>query len=263
MSYLLDKKLKRKKNLYIIIGTLALFLLFYFRVGISNSLSYVSHSIFRPFLIFGNNIGKKVSDTRYLLFSKNSLLKENEILKIQINQSESRIANYNSILDENIKLKETLGRKKDSQNMIVSAILSKPNRSPYDVLIIDTGINQGILVNKKVFALGNIPIGRIAETYANSSKVILYSNPEEKTEVIVSGGDTFMQAIGRGGGNFEILLPKDFNLENGTEIVIPGIYPYLLGTVVKTLSDPRDSFGKVLIVSPVNVQNLKFVEIEK
>jgi len=263
MSYLLDKKIKRKKILYIIISILLLFLLFYFRVSVSRGLSYASHFAFRPVLVLGNNIGHRFLNIGIFFYSKEALLQENENLKLKINQNDARIANYNSILDENNKLKEAFNRKKENQKMIVTAILSKPNRSPYDILIVDAGINQGIEVNKKVFALGNIPIGKIAEVYANSSKITLYSNPGEKTEVMISGSDTFMQVTGRGAGNFEILLPKDFNLSVGTEILLPGISSYLLGTVVKTISDPRDSFGKVLIISPVNIQSLKFVEVEK
>ncbi len=130
-------------------------------------------------------------------------------------------------------------------------------------MIIDAGVNQGVIINQKVFALGNIPIGKIAETYMNSSKVLLYSNPGEKTEVAITGKNTFIEVIGRGGGNFEILLPKDFNIENGTEVVLPGITPRVLGTVVKTISDPRDAYVKALLVSPVNIEDLRFVEIER
>ena len=69
--------------------------------------------------------------------------------------------------------------------------------------------------------------------------------------------------IGRGGGNFEMILPRDFILEKGTEVVLPVITPYTLGIVQTILSDPRDSFQKALLASPVNIFELKFVEVEK
>jgi cell shape-determining protein MreC len=239
-----------------------LLFLIYFRASIFNGLSYVAHLIFRPILIIGNNIGGKISDTGSTLRSKKSLLLENESLKNQILQSEADRANYAVVVDENFKLKETLGRIGEKE-MILSAILSKPNQSLYDTLIIDAETNQNISVGQKVFALGNIPIGRIAEVYANSSKVILYSNPGEKTEVVISGKDVFMQVIGRGGGNFEMILPRDFVIEKETEVQLPGITPYILGVVKTIISDPRDSFQKALLVSPINIQELKFVEVEK
>jgi rod shape-determining protein MreC len=262
MSYLLDKKIKRNKLLKYLIFVIILFFLIYFRSSVFYGLSYISSVIFRPVLILGNNIGESLSNTSAYFYSKNSLLLENEDLKTKLSEQESRIVNYNSILDENLKIKEIWGRKQEKANMILAGILSKPNKSPYDTLVIDTGTKNGILIGQKVFALGNVPIGRIAEVYANTAKIILYSNPGEKIEVIISGQDTFMQIVGRGGGNFEMILPRDFVLEKGTEVVLPGITPYVVATVQTIISDPRDSFQKALLASPVNIQKLKFVEVE-
>ena len=261
MNYLLNKKLKRKRFLNIALGVFILLILFYFRTGIFNGLSSASHAVFRSVLIFSNNVGEKLSNAGYFFSSKKALLLENENLKSQLDQMSAKVANYNSILDENSQMKEILGRANEKA-MTLAGILSKPNQSVYDTLIIDAGINQNIFVGQRVFAFGNIPIGRIAEAYANSSKVILFSNPGEKTDVVIPDKNIFMQAVGRGGGNFEMILPKDLVLENGTEIVLPGITPYVLGTVATIISDPRDSFQKALLVSPVNIQELKFVEVE-
>jgi len=272
MSYLLDKKIKRNKLLKYSILVVFLFILIYFRYGIFNGLAYVSSIVFRPVLILGNNISEKLSNAGSYFYSKNSLLLENENLKSKLNEQETRISNYNSVLDENLKIKEILGRKQETRpngssgreaNVILAAILSKPNQSLYDTLIIDVGTKSGILLEQKIFALGNVPIGYITEVYTNTSKVILYSNPGEITEVVISGRDTFMQVVGRGGGNFEMILPRDFILEKGTEVVLPGITPYVVGIVQTVISDPRDSFQKALLTSPVNIQELKFVEVEK
>ncbi|MEK7089004.1 MAG: rod shape-determining protein MreC [Patescibacteria group bacterium] len=270
MSYLLDKKIKRNKLLKYSILIVFLFIFIYFRFSVFNGLSYVSSIVFRPILILGNNIGGKLSNAGAYFYSKRSLLLENDDLKSKLNEQEARIANYNSILNENLKIKEILGRlpigqagKNEKANMVLASILSKPNQSPYDTLIIDIGAKSGILVGQRVFALGNVPIGRIAEVYASSAKVILFSNPGEITEVVISGRDTFMQIVGRGGGNFEMILPRDFVLEKGTEVVLPGITPYTVGIVQTIISDPRDSYQKALLVSPVNIQELKFVEVER
>lgn len=280
MSYLLDKKIKRNKFLKYLIFVIILLFLIYFRSSVFYGLSYISSVIFRPVLILGNNIGESLSNANAYFYSKSSLLLENQDLKSKLSEQEVRIANYNSVLDENLKIKETLGRKQEKANIILAGILSKPNQSPYDTLVVDVGTKNGISIGQKVFALGNVPIGRIAEVYPNSAKIILYSNPGETTEIVVGrkpastssslggsallslGGDTFMQIVGRGGGNFEMILPRDFILEKGTEVVLPGIVPYIIGTVQTIISDPRDSFQKALLASPVNIQELKFVEIE-
>jgi cell shape-determining protein MreC len=263
MSYLLDKKIRRNKYFKYVLSAAILFILIYFRAGIFRGFSYVSSIIFRPVLILGNNIGGTLSNTGAYFRSKNSLFLQNEDLKSKLNEEEAQVSNYNSILDQNSKMQEILGRKDIKANMILAAILSKPNQSPYDTLIVDLGAKDGIITGQRVFALGNVPIGYIAEVYANTAKVVLYSNPGEQTEVIISGKDTFMQVVGRGGGNFEMVLPRDFVLDKGTEVDLPGIRPLALGIVQTIISDPRDAFQKALLTSPVNIQELKFVEVAR
>lgn len=261
MSYLLDKKLKRSKYLKLALGGVALFFLVYFHSGIFYGFSVVAHTIFRPVIILGNGIGGKFSNLGSSFSDKETLLRENEELKSRINSIEARVANYNTVLDENVKLKEILGRKKDQSTLVLANILSKPNQSLYDTLVLDVGAGSRIQTGDLVFAFGSLPIGRIDTVYDNSSKVILFSSSNEKTNAVISGKDIFVEAVGRGGGNFEILLPRDFLIEKGAEVTLPGINSYLLGIVEDVISDQRDSFQKILITSPVNIQELKFVEV--
>jgi len=263
MNYLLNKKIKRNKYFIYLFFIIALFILVYFRSGIFYGLSYISHIVFRPVLILRNSISEKLSSLGSYFYFKNFLFLENEDLKMKLFEQESRISNYNSILDENLKIKEILERKVENKVMILASILSKPNQSLYDSIIIDVGEKDGIILGQKVFAFGNIPIGSISLVYSNTSKVVLYSSPKEEVEVVVSGYDTFMKIVGRGGGNFEMILPRDFILEEGTEVVLPGITPYTVGIVKTIISDSRDAFQKALLISPVNIQELKFVEVEK
>ncbi len=263
MSYLLDKKTKKKKFERIAVLVVCLLLIFYFRTGILKGLSSVTHFVVRPFLVLGNGAGNRLGNFGSYFSSKRMLSLENQNLKLQLGEKEATLANYNSISDENEKMKEILNRKKTKNEFVLAGILNKPNRSMYDTLLIDAGTNDGIVIGQKVFAYGDVPIGYISEAYADSSKVVLSSSPGEKTEVAISGKDVFMEAVGRGGGNFEMILPRDFTVDNGTEVVLPGITPYVLGTVATIVSDPRDSFEKALLTSPINIFELRLVEVEK
>lgn len=258
-----NKKIKIKKIQAIILIVIFLFLLFYFRVEISKSLSNFSHFVFRPVLVLGKNISNNFSNLSFVFSSKQKLLEENRELNRKLNENEFRMINYNAILDENIQLKEILNRKKENISLISSAILAKSKNSIYNTLIIDVGQNQGIVLGKKVFAWGNIPIGYIGEVEASSAKVILYSSPGEKTEVFILNKNIFMEITGKGGSNFEMILPKDLFLENGTEIFLPGSSSYLIARVSKIISDSRDSLQKAILTSPVNIQELRFVQVEK
>lgn len=263
MNYLLDKKIKKQKTYKIILGIIVLFSIVYFHAGIFSGLSAGFSAVFRPVLSFGRNVGGEISNVGAIFHNRRTLSLENDNLKSQISASEADRANYASVVDENTQMKDILGRKPASANLILAGILNKPNQSLYDTLLVDTGTAQGVAVGQKVFTQGNIPVGYISEADLNSSKVILFSNPGEKTEVVINGQNVFMEAVGRGGGNFEMVLPRDFVLAVGTEIDLPGVDSHILGIVQTILSDPRDAFQKALLVSPINIQQQKFVEVEK
>ena len=60
MSYLLDKKTKRKKLVKYAPFAVLLFILIYFRTGIYSGLSYGSYILLRPFIAFGGNVRGKI-----------------------------------------------------------------------------------------------------------------------------------------------------------------------------------------------------------
>ena len=60
-----------------------------------------------------------------------------------------------------------------------------------------------------------------------------------------------------------MIMPKDFTIQKGDQVVMPGLNSYVLAIVQTIISDPRDPFIKALLTSPVNIQELKFVEVEK
>ncbi len=274
MSYLLDKT-RRRKKIWAVTAVLLFFaVLFYFKTGIWSGLSYVSGEIFRPVLVLGNNTSGKFRNLGAYLAFKSSLQNENEALWSKLSEADAKILNYDLLRTENESLKEILGRIKDERKIILSAVLSKPNQSTYDTLLIDAGEDKGIKAGDMVFALGDIPIGRVGAVTPNTSKIVLFSSAEEKTQAVVgpsparppvsgAGGNTFYELVGRGGGNFEMILPRDIVIQKGGEAVMPGLYPYVLAKVETTISDPRDPFTKVLLISPINIQEIKFVQIEQ
>ena len=261
MSYLLDKKLKRKKYSSIFFFLIMFVFLVYFRADFFYGLSQVTNFVFRPFLVLRTNIGNKFANTFSYFSSKQTLSKELEDLKSQLAFSEARMFNYDFILSENEKLKEILDRKNPETDMILAVILGKGDQSAYDTLIIDVGTKHGVNTGDMVYALGNVPVGRVGSVYEDSSRVILFTNAGEKTQVIIK--EIFFELIGRGGGNFEMILPRDIVLNKGEFAILPGITPYVVGVVETIISDPRDSFKKALLTSPVNIEELKFVEIAK
>jgi cell shape-determining protein MreC len=263
MNYLRDNRLaasRRQNKIKSIV----------FFIAIIVVIILVRKPIFNIFSVFLKSIGVPVwktsnvvkDDISNALLTKKSLLAENQKLNDQLMEGLALSVDRKVLLDENKELKDILGRR-GTKNLLLSAILAKPNKSPYDSLVIDIGVDQGLQTGQRVFAYGNIFIGTITGVYANTSLVKLLSTPGESTDVVMGDKNAFVQAIGRGGGNFEITLSKDLSIENGAEAVLPGIVSYVVAVAGQIISDPRDPFQKILLTSPVNVQDLKFVQVEK
>ncbi len=263
MTYTLDKQKRNKKvrNTFFVI--FIFLLIFYFNNSLAKILGSFTHSILKPVLVIGSNMNTRIHNINSYFISKNTLLKENDLLKNQSLELESKLANYKSLENENQILKELLGRLGENHQYILATILAKPNITLFDTLVLDIGGDKGVSVGDIVFAYGNIPLGKVSEVYAKTSKVTLFTNPGEKTNAVISSTNTYVDLIGRGGGNFEIILPRDFTLSEGENVLLPDLNNYLIAKVVSTISDARDSYQKALLISPVNIQELKFVQVRK
>lgn len=175
---------------------------------------------------------------------------------------------------ENNDLKEILNRRVSS-NSVVAYILKKPPFSAYDSLIIDIGIKNGISIGDKVYAMGNIIIGEISEVNDVTSKVKLYSSYGEKYDIFIGinknndVSSTTKQkniqatATGRGGGSFEIIVPRDVKVEENDIVTIPSLTNSVFGIVKKIIADPARAYSTILFSQPINIYEQKWVEVDK
>ena len=178
MNYLQNRKIKRKKIEKIVLVVIILLFLIYFGSNIFSGLSFVSHAVFKPVLVLGNSIGEKFGNIGAYFKSKKNLYLENESLRERLNENTATLSNYNSLLGENVGMKEILGMGGEERDLVLASILSKPPKSLYDTLVIDAGEKNGVLVGDLVFAEGDVPLGRIESVNSGSSKVILFSSPK-------------------------------------------------------------------------------------
>ncbi len=190
--------------------------------------------------------------------SKRELYLENEKLRKTLNELSVKLSDYDAIVKENSRLGEILGRNQD-RAIILSMVLSKPNRSLYDTLIIDTGLSSEAKEGSLVFA-GETLIGKVARVSGNSSKVKLYSSWGEKTEVNIGEKNIPATAAGLGMGNFEIKLPRDAEVKEGDAVMFSEEYG-LLGTVGAIEKKESDPFQTILAKSPVNISELGWVQV--
>ena len=192
---------------------------------------------------------------------KEGLFKENRGLEEQIEEYKTKLLLVNSLIEENRLLKERLGRGEDPRNSMLAVVLSKPNRTPYDTLLIDVGREDGVESGDAVRAYDDVIIGVVADLTERSSIVKLFSSPGEEIHVTLGSENIATVARGAGGGNFEAELPRGVDVLPGDVVSFPSISEEIAGVVERIEAYPADAYQTILFKSPVNLFTLKYVEV--
>ncbi len=262
MSYLLVKKQKVRR---IVVGSLIAVVcgaVFIYHAPIGRGLSWFGVTIARPLWSVRNTVSDQISFFKAHIRLKNALVKENELLKSKLTQKESFLADYASVLAENTKIKSLLGRT-NTETTILGTILVKPNRSPYDTIILDIGSVDGVRVDARVYVEGLLYVGDVTAVTDTTAHVTLLSTAGKITQVSTDGDDTTLDLVGNGGGSFEMTLPKGFNFAEGVQVSSLGLRKHPIAIAEKVVSDPREPIQKILLRSLVNIQEVRFVQVER
>ncbi len=261
MNYLLksssfeDRQKNARKKVLVIITILIFAIMIILTPPVKNSLFFIAKPIWQfENYIFNSNFFKYFK-------SKQSLINERQQIEQKLFLAGNLMAINDILQTENEYLKDLLGRKEINERTILSSVLVKPPQIPYDTLIIDIGADKNIEVGSKVIANGNVYIGEVSEVYLSTSKVVLYSTPGGKISVVLGVNSVSVEAVGIGGGNFNIYIPREIEVKEGDIIIVPSIMTNVLGIVEKINFKETDSFQTVLFKSPINISELGFVEV--
>lgn len=213
------------------------------------------------FKFAGFAAGKK--DSLFFLFrNKQSLNEELNYLKEKNIELENEVFLLESIRKENDELKIMFSRT-DKKSYILGSIISRPPQSPYDIVVVDAGSDNGVKRGMKAVAYGSILLGHIAEVFPNYSKIKLVSYPGEETNLFMENGKISAIGLGLGGGNIEVKIPSSVKISSGDKITTEGTFRYLLGTADKIEADALNPFQKIIFRMPVNLNELQKIGIEK
>lgn len=259
MSYRRDNNQGAKKKFFAL-----LLIIFLLSVFAATPLSgFTAHILqrFAPFLWNGgNSVASSLSELSSVFASKAALVNENEALKNQIRDMSLKLLDRNLLYEENLAFKEKAGRSGFNQT-VTASVLAKPSRSVYDTLIIDVGSNEGIKVGDRVLYGDNVVVGEIAAVFETTSKVKFFSSPGERINVVIGKQAVPAVAMGYGGGNFEINIPRDASVSEGDPILAPNIMPHILGVVEYIESKQSDPFKHILFKSPISPFEIETVEV--
>lgn len=236
------------------------FIIFIFLLNFLNPhlFSGIAQKIGSPFFAFGDSVRNSIYNISNNFKSKNTLILENKFLITKNLALETKLLNYELIVQENKKLKEITNKNK-SENFISGNIISWPPSSPYDTLVLDAGKKQGIENRDKVF-YENVMIGEIYDVSENTSSAYLFSTNGTKIDAILNE-KTPIVINGIGGGNFVSELSKDIDIKIGDIITTLGSSTGIIGVVEYIEVKTSDASQKVFFRSPFNILEVRNVEV--
>jgi cell shape-determining protein MreC len=191
-----------------------------------------------------------------------TLVAENEALQARIDSLDLELADTRLALSQARSLEETLGRARRVGETVAS-VLTRPPQSPYDLFVIDAGLEDGLAEGALVSLPEGPLLGRVSDLSARSAKVKLFSSSGEKTSAVLERGRVPVELEGLGGGSFKIIVPRETVTVAGDRVLSSDTAGNLLAVVEGMETGPTDSFKEILARSPANIFSVRLVSISK
>jgi cell shape-determining protein MreC len=253
---------KKNKSVYFWVIVCIVCLLIFFRIT-KNSTKPFFLFISKPFISVGVYIRDALSgisstgvSREDLLHEIQSLKSENELLSLE----NSTLMQDRALVEE---FKNSFGLFPEVLNLMHAHVISKPNQSLYDTILIAKGEADGVAVNQGVFVNKFMLIGLIDSVTQKTATVVLFSNPGRRTSARLERTGYDVTLIGRGGGNMIVEVPKEIETALGDKIVFPEYSNKVIGVIRDIISDDRDADKKLYITLPTNVLTLDHVFIQQ
>jgi cell shape-determining protein MreC len=188
-----------------------------------------------------------------------ALIREMDDLRVQIASQSGERFTVELLMKENEELRTLLGDAEEKR--IAAGIIGRPNKLPYDVLVLDKGFEDGIVEGAPVFVGKKTVIGAVKKTFAKTSVVELITSPHFSASVYIFGPNIYTNAEGIGGGQLRVGVPQGIELKEGDLVVLPSAASGIYGSisVVDSVPTRPEQYG---YVSPdIPLSSLRLVSV--
>lgn len=197
------------------------------------------------------NVGSFFTNKVSITNERDRLLAENAAFYAKSALLEARVAD----------LEELLGGRTDASDSILAGVLARPPVSPYDMLIVDTGSNEGVMVGSRADGPGGMPIGQVESVTGNSARIQLYSTPAKETESWVGENRIPVTLIGEGSGAMSAVVAREAGIAIGDLVYMAGPGALPVGSVIAVENDPSSPRSRVDIRPLLNPFSISWVTI--
>lgn len=207
-----------------------------------------------------NWFSRTLTHTGEYFKTRSTLLEENITLKEKSASLELELSALSLSRSESERLLALLGRQVRSGGTTVS-VLTQPPQSPYDLVVVDAGLREGIAIGSKVYLPEGPLVGVVTQVFPSFSRVKLLSTSGEKTSAVLERHEVPVEMEGQGGGSFKIVLPRETDAQAGDRILSGDLESSLVAVIEEVNLEPTDSFKEVLARSPANIFNVRFLTV--
>ncbi|MGN0173136.1 MAG: rod shape-determining protein MreC [Acutalibacteraceae bacterium] len=206
--------------------------------------SNIFSSVLSPVQKFFSGVSDSVNSFFDDFESKDSLQKEIDDLKSEINDKNKQLIDYDEVLRQNEFYKDFLEIKEENPTYKFSAarIIARNNNDTYATFTIDKGTVDGIDVYDPIITAEGL-VGYVSDVYSTQSTVMTVLNPKINVSAIDNhsrdtGSITGDAALSTKGLTKMIYISSDNTMSAGNFIVTSGdggIFPsgLIIGTVVE------------------------------
>lgn len=188
--------------------------------------------------------------------SRAALVEENRALEEELARVKIKSDLYDSLRREYYK---TTDVGTSTARLLSARILETPPFSPYDTVLIDIGTTAGVSVGDTVSFDTTVALGFVDTVSSKASRVRLFSSPGYEQEVRVGTNDFVVLAQGKGGGVFEVSVPKEIAVTRNDNVFLST--GELIGTVKKIVESDAEAFTTAQVVMPQNIFELRTVYV--
>lgn len=184
-----------------------------------------------------------------------------------VHENQALSSENEALMQKNASLSALLGSpgngsQKNMSAGIIAGVVSRPPESPYDSLLLSSGMSKGVLPGQEVFGMGGVPIGIISSVTDDFSRAILFSAPSMVMHGWIGAHANIPITIfGSGGGAMSASLSRSVGVAVGDTVFAPGPGALPIGIVTRIDSDPTAP-GVMLRIQPaLNPFSITWVEL--
>jgi len=189
-----------------------------------------------------------------------TLREENRALVERLSSLELELSALSLSQSETERLLALMGRQSEKGGIVVT-VLTRPPQSPYDLVVVDAGERESVIVGFRAYLPEGPEVGVVTQVFPSFSRVKLLSTSGEKTAAVLERHAVPVELEGLGGGNFKIVLPRETQVEVGDRILSASLKSSLVAIVAEVILEPTDSFKEVLARSPASIFSIRYLAL--